>query len=169
MAENLSQKQRLESLETLTYPGHPYSQQFRKDVAGLPVGFRKLCLNGFFSLQMIEILSRARAWTLEMNVEADHTVAPGHSNTMEPSICARLLHNNSLRPLEQCLCVALIAYHLDAFPKKPLQPLTRYSLQRPSVVTPVYPSADSATNHCLLWIAIDRGDDQELFHPLAFR
>ena len=154
MAESISQKPRLESLDILKYPSQPFSQRFCKDVAELPLGFQELCLAGCFSMQMIDILSRALAWTLEMNVEADHTVGPGHSNTMEPSICAKLLHNSSLRPLEQPLCVALIAYHLDAFPKKPLQPLTRYSLQRPTVVRPVYPSADSQTDHCLLWIAV---------------
>ena len=102
---------------------------------------------------MIDLLSRAHAWTLEMK-SADETVGPSHSNTMEPNICAKLLQNSALRPLEQSICVAVMAYHLDAFPKKPLQPLTWYGLHHPSLPGPAYPSKDIEVNDCLLWVAV---------------
>lgn len=113
-----------------------------------------MCLRGHLSLQMIDIVSHANAWTLEMNALTDDTIGPSRSNVMEPTLCAKLLQNKTLRPLEQCLCVAVMAYHLDAFPKKPLQPLTWESLHRPTVVSPRYPSGDGEVDNCLLWIAV---------------
>ena len=89
-----------------------------------------------------------------MNALTDGTIGPSHSNVMEPTICAKLLQNKTLRPLEQCLSVAIIAYHLDAFPKKLLQPLTWETLHHPTVVSPPYPSGDDEVDNCLLWIAV---------------
>lgn len=113
-----------------------------------------MCLRGRLSLQIIDILSRANAWTLEMNASTDGTIGPSHSNVLEPTLCTKLLHSHALRPLEQCLCVTMMAYHLDAFPKKPLQPLTRESLHRPTLPSPDYPSGDVDVDKCLLWVAV---------------
>ena len=89
-----------------------------------------------------------------MGALSDDTIGPSQSNVTEPTRCAKLLQNNTLWPLEQCLYVETVAYHLEAFPKKPLQPLTVESLQGPGVSSLRYPSGDGEVDKCLLWIAV---------------
>jgi hypothetical protein len=161
LAREASARAPSKSSPGIEYHHHPSLPQLRRTIAKLPKGFKDIATKGLISVEVInllELMSTSLGYTPDGQPPSEPPTTEPKSR--QPSdivtytaLAANRLSNLPLRPLEQHIAFALVAYNWTVCWSQPLsatyQPVVRDVVKVIAFQGAI--KAEEAELHCIIW------------------